>query len=399
MQDWKERSSRKQMAEANRDQALRWYSAREPIILLVLTLLAVVFFAAVSALSAKFHRQQNLLGEKWFWRAVRDREAGHLDRAVGEFQAAELYSRDNFQYQLNLAQTLAAQGRTDEAYSYLVNLRERQPDDGTVNLELARVLARKGDTDQAIRFYHNALYAAWSNQPDEHRRTVRFELIDLYLADNAMSKAQSELIAMASSLPADATLKMRVGNLFLRAQDPDHALTEFRDALKIDRRNAAALAGAGRAAYDLGRYSVARRYLQAAAAENNEDTASAELLKTVALVLDMDPYRRPISASQKARAVIEAFTTAGDRLRACPPVPAPATTIPVKEPEPSLEAQWKQLKPHVTAAGLRRDSELADKAMDLVFSIEQETSTTCGAPTGKDLALLLVSRLHEGNER
>jgi len=35
--------------------------------------------------------------------------------------------------------------------------------------------------------------------------------------------------------------------------------------------------------------------------------------------------------------------------------------------------------------------------MDLVFNVERETSASCGAPAGEDLALLLVGKLHEGN--
>jgi len=40
---------------------------------------------------------------------------------------------------------------------------------------------------------------------------------------------------------------------------------------------------------------------------------------------------------------------------------------------------------------------LLEGAMDLVFSTERQTSATCGAPTGTDLALLLIAKLHEGN--
>ncbi len=388
------------MAEGNGDRTLKWYSTREPVILVVLSLMAAVFFVAVSALSAKFHAQQEALGQKWFGRATGERAAGHLDRAISEFQAAELYSRDNFRYQLNLAQTLAAQGSTDQAYSYLLNLRERQPDDGTVNLELARVLAKKGDTSQAIRYYHNALYAVWANEPEEHRRAVRLELIDFLLANNAKTQAQSELIAMAANLPDDANMHIRVGDLFLQAQDDEHALAQFREALRIDRRNPAALAGAGRAAYELSRYPAAKRYLQAAVAAKADDSASGELLKTVTLVLDMDPYRRPISTSQKTRAVIAAFTTAGERLKTCHPAAFAGTRgTSGAVAEPSLDTRWKEMKPRVNQLRLRRNPDLADEAMDLVFTIEQETSTTCGAPAGKDLALLLVSKLHEGNER
>ena len=35
--------------------------------------------------------------------------------------------------------------------------------------------------------------------------------------------------------------------------------------------------------------------------------------------------------------------------------------------------------------------------MNLVFDIERQTNTACGSPTGVDLALLLISKLHEGN--
>jgi hypothetical protein len=64
---------------------------------------------------------------------------------------------------------------------------------------------------------------------------------------------------------------------------------------------------------------------------------------------------------------------------------------------PSLSDEWARLKPQMTKAGLRRNQDLAEKAMDLVFRIERETNVVCGTPTGTDLALLLISRMHEGS--
>jgi transcriptional regulator GlxA family with amidase domain len=55
------------------------------------------------------------------------------------------------------------------------------------------------------------------------------------------------------------------------------------------------------------------------------------------------------------------------------------------------------LKPRISAEGLRRNPDLVETAMDLVFRIERETSTACGTPTGTDLALLLISKMHEGS--
>ena len=74
---------------------------------------------------------------------------------------------DDYAYQLNLAEALIGLKRTGEASTYLVNLWDRQPEDGLVNLELARIAVQKGQTEQALRYYHNAIYAAW---PEAIRR-------------------------------------------------------------------------------------------------------------------------------------------------------------------------------------------------------------------------------------
>jgi hypothetical protein len=34
--------------------------------------------------------------------------------------------------------------------------------------------------------------------------------------------------------------------------------------------------------------------------------------------------------------------------------------------------------------------------MELVFEIERQTSATCGTPSEKDEALLLIAKLHDG---
>ena len=55
------------------------------------------------------------------------------------------------------------------------------------------------------------------------------------------------------------------------------------------------------------------------------------------------------------------------------------------------------MKSQIGEKDLRRDPDLLEPAMDLVFRIERQTNTTCGSPTGADMALLLIARLHEGN--
>jgi tetratricopeptide (TPR) repeat protein len=373
---------------------LRPYLTREPVLLAALTVLAIVLFTAVGVLSRTFHAQEESLGKRWFSRGVTDLNGRRFDAAVSEFRAALRYSRDDYSYQLNLAEALVGLQRTGEAEAYFVNLWDRQPEDGLVNLELARITAQRHQTQRALRYYHNAIYATWPGDQEIERRNTRLELIDFLLKINSKAQAQAETIALAANVGDDPAEQARVGDLFLHTQDYEHALAAYRLSLKSDRHNQDALAGAGTAAFELGRYDVAERYLQAAVAADANDAKSAATLKTTELTLQMDPFRRGISVAQRDRIVVAAFENAGERLKACGL--ADGTAAP-GNPKSDLRENWTKMKPRITTVGLRRDPDLVESAMDLVFSVERQTSPICSAPTGADMALLLISKLHEGN--
>lgn len=373
---------------------LRFYLTREPLILALLSALAVVLFLAVSGLSRIYRAQQGSLGNRWFTRGAAELKDQRFDRAVSDFRTALLYSRDNYTYQFNLAEALLGLKRTNEADSYLINLWEREPENGLVNLELARIAVQKGETEQALRYYHNAIYAIWPGDQEVQRRGARFELIEFLLGINAKTQAQAELIALAANLNGDPAQHTRVGELFLQAQDYEHALAEYRVSLKSDRHNPPALAGAGRAAFELGNYPLAQRYLQAAVAGNPGDAQSAAQLKTAELVLQMDPFRRQISVDQRNRVVIEAFAAAGERLKSCSAVGAQISS---EASQQNLADDWAKMTPQITERGLRRDPDLVEAAMGLVFEIERKANAACGPPVGTDMALLLIAKLHEGN--
>jgi tetratricopeptide (TPR) repeat protein len=379
---------------------------------MVLSLLAVVSFLAVTGLSGIYHRQQAALGERWYQRGRADLAAGHVESAVTAFHSALRYSRDDFAYQLSLAQALAALHRQGEAQAYLLSLWEREPEDGTVSLELGRIFAAQGAIEPALRYYHNAIYAAWPDHPDQRRRAARLELVDFLLREDAKTQAQSELIALAANLPEDSPLHLKAGGLFVEVEDYEHALQQYRQALKTDGRNPAALAGAGRAAFELARYSEAEQYLEGAVAASPADSESAQLRQTAALVLQMDPFRRQVSAAKRTRMVTDAFATSGARLQSCAAGSEPLTPS-AADPEAAdyglaaLASRWNDLKRRISVRGLSENPDLVEAAMDLVFSIERDTneppsnrgqaSAHCGAPTEKDQALFLIAKLHGGN--
>ncbi len=382
------------MAELTENLDLRRYLTREPVIIALLCVGAIAGFAAVGALSSMYRAQQQSLAVYWFDKGNADLEQHHYERAAQEFHVALLYSRDSYSFRLNLAEALVGLGRIDEASTYFNNLWERQPENGLVNLELARIAVRNKDIERALRFYHNAIYGVWPPEKETMRRQTRLELIDYLLRIDAKRQAQSELIALAATLGNEPARRQHLGGLFLRVQDYPDALSAYRATLRAEPGNAAALAGAGQASFDLARYSQAARYLRPAVAKSPENTSLAALLKTTELVLQMDPYRRGLPQALRDRIVIQAFQTAGARLQTC--MPATGLTQPTPA-ERSLPGTWEKMKPRITARGLRRDPSLAETAMDLVFDIERQTSVTCGAPAGPDMALLLIARLHEGS--
>lgn len=363
--------------------------------LAVLSVLVVLFFLFVTGLSKAYRAQRQALGNRWFARGVADLNAKKFDAAVTEFRTALLYSRDDYSYQLNLAEALIGLRHTGEASAYLLNLWDREPENGVVNLELARLAAQQGRTQEAVRHYHDAVYAAWPTDQEWMRRDARVELIELLLRTRAQTQAQAELIALAENVGQDPAEQEHIGDLFVRAGDYEHALSAYRATLRADRRNAAALAGAGHAAYELGRYPLAEHYLKSVIALNPSDALTADELKTTETVLQMDPFRPEISGTERGKSMVAAFNTAGERLKACP---IPSGNHARANGLPTLSDEWTTIKPRITEEALRRNPDLVDSAMDLVFRIERQTSVVCGTPAGTDLALLLLAKLHEGSQ-
>lgn len=370
---------------------LQPYLKREPVTLALLTGLAIILFAVVTGISSLYHQQQESLANRWSTRGTDDLNAKRYESAVVDYRTALLYARDNYTYQLNLAEALVGEHRTDEAYAYLINLWDRQPENGLVNLELARIEAARGRTDRALRYYHDAIYAIWPENQEAESRNARLELISLLLRIDDKAQADSELIALAANLgdhPSDHT---QAGRLFLQAQDTQRALEQFRMALEGNRHDVAAMAGAGNAAFKMGQYLVAERYLRRAVGAR--DKKSESKLKLAELVLNMDPFRTQFKAAERRRIIVDAFSAAGARLQACS-VPGPFS-VPATELI-ALTQSWTKLDPQINERDLRQNPDLGNSAMSLVFDIERETSGMCGGMTDTDNALLLIANLHEG---
>ncbi|MGA2643445.1 MAG: tetratricopeptide repeat protein [Candidatus Sulfotelmatobacter sp.] len=372
-----------------------------PVILLVLTLAAVSGFAAVSHLVSRYNLNQQARGRRLYAQGLADVATKRYDDAIAAFRAALTCDPTNPQYELTLARTLRDSNdprRLDEAESYLLALWQRAPQDAAVNLALARVAARRGSIEDATRYFHNAMYGVWASDPDANRNRARIELIEFLLKRNARAPADSELIALAASLPASPAAHLQAAHLFEQAQDYAGALAQCEVVLRLDPGNAAALAGAGETAYRFGDYVLAQRYLRMAANANPEDSASRQLLESTDLILRANPFHSHISDAERNRRIDAALAQAEVRLTRCAQqahVDLNSTANPPASPLPGLQARWLLAKPDLKLLRSPAETDLPDAIMDVVFQIEQQTAATCGPPQTLDLALLLISRKRE----
>lgn len=380
-----------------------------PVILLILTLGAVTGFAAVRHLVVRYSANQQSRGRKLYEQGLAAATAGHYGDAIEFFRAALTCDPSNSQYQLSLARALRDSddpNLLDEAESYLLALWQRVPQDAAINLALARVAAHRGSVEDATRYYHNAMYGVWNADPDSSRNKSRIELIEFLLHRNVRAQADSELIALAASLPANPAEHLQAAQLFTQAQDYAGALAQYEAVLRINPANAAALAGAGEAAYRAGNYTLAQRYVRAALSDNPEDENSRQLLASTDLVLRSNPFQSHISDAERNRRITSAFDQAEQRLTECAQhigadlnATDSSSNASSNTTLANLQSRWTTVKPDLKQLRSAAETDLPDTIMDVVFQIEQQTAVTCGPPQGLDLALLLISVKREATSQ
>jgi tetratricopeptide (TPR) repeat protein len=373
-------------------------TGRTPVVIAALTIIALLGFLGVSRLVNRFQEQEKALARHLYEQGLAEQQAGKPELALEPFRAALTYSRDNFQYQLSLARALRDSGRTDEAETYLISLWERSPQNGAVNLALGRLAARQKNLDKIIQYYHNAIYGVWDSNPEHNRLNAWFELVEVLLRLNARPQAQAELIALSANLPPNSELFLHAADLFAQAQDYEHALAVYRKVLHLDRLNPSAASGAGEAAFKLGRYRTAARYLELAARANPQDAQIAQMLQISNLILEQDPFTRGISMDERNRRIRAVFDAAGERLDTCMNSKSRESSLSGQtDPLPPLKAQWTQMKRRLIRLGRTGESGLADEVMDLVLQIEQQTASCSATP--QDQVLLLLAQNRAGVEQ
>jgi tetratricopeptide (TPR) repeat protein len=379
-----------------RSRAARLWS-REALLLIVLVSLGMMF--GIAQLAVGFYRtKQADLAILWSQRGAQALQAHHPKEAIEDLRNALSYaapgSANYNNYQLRLAQALAADDRIEEAEAYLLDLWTHQPGSGEINLELAQLEARKNSGD-AARYYDNAIYGVWEKDPNQRRWQTRLELFHYWLSRGNSGQAKAQLLALAAETPEeDFQRQMQIGQLQLEAGDPRQALEQFRLALRVKKRLPAALAGAGAAEFAIGEYRAAIAYLDEAVRANPKDTAAAAKLQVARLVLSGDPFEIGLGDTERADRTINAFLQAQSRLKEC--ATQRGVQLATPNPQSDLQIAWARgqlLQPSVRR--LRRQPKNVLQLMDFVFSAENLAARTCGPLKGKDQALWLIGKKHQ----
>jgi tetratricopeptide (TPR) repeat protein len=367
----------------------RWsrFVHRELALLLVLVGVTIAAFFGTRAIAHSNEALRRRQAAAWYDAARRASPDADVVSAVAALRRAVLKDRENRLYRLALADALAARRLDGEARRVLLALRDAQPEDPEANLRLARLEARGADADAARRYYENALSNLWRREQADERRRVRVELIEFLLVHEGRARALSELLLLAANLPEDAAVQAHVGRMFLAAGNPRLASDHFVRAVRLDSTNTEALAGAGQAAFELGDYGRALRYLKGAAPD---DARATELREVTELVLSSDPLGPRLRAVERRRRLLLAFRQALQRLDSC-------LSAPRVDAKDSLDGFRKEIREFESALEGRRQEtgDLVDDGVDLVYRAERAAEQRCTAtPAPFDRALLLIGRRH-----
>ncbi len=374
---------------------------REPLLVSLLVLLAVIFFAFTQAYSKAYDGRRDALGHQWCQRGDAQM-ADHNPKAAAEsYRTALLYLPQNWDCRLHLAQALMSAGEARQAHEYFLSLWQSQPQNGVVNLELARLSARSGDVTDAERYYNDAIFGDWSGASDTLRLDSMFELIDFYLHRKDVRRAESQLITLAGNLPDSPAQQIHIADLFLQVQDYPRALDFYKRAAHTEPNNLAALEGAGKAAIQIGDYRMAETYLLRAVHQDPSNLDTQHQLQLVQALLDLDPTEHGMLFSEKARRILRGFEIASSRLTSCERRPASEQSANVAAPLSSYLDKLAQWKASANLPFLIHNPDRAEEMFDFSLQAEQAAQTFCGPPSVDDEAMLTLLRKHaaEDNSR
>ncbi|MFN7985585.1 MAG: tetratricopeptide repeat protein [Vicinamibacterales bacterium] len=331
----------------------------------------------------------------WYSQGRTQLDENRVEEAVVSLRRAHNRNPGDREYAFTFAHALSAAGRADDARRVLVSLRESSPEDPDINLELARLAATQEQVVEATRYFHSALYGVWPNGQEAERRSARVELVRFLLRHDERTSAVAELIALTTNLPDTASDRVEAGQLMLEAGEPQRALDQFNRALSLAPDDGDALSGAGDAAFRLGDYAGARRFLLRVGDPTPRQVEQRDL--AIAVIED-DPLAVKLTDAERRRRLVALLDAQIAWIEACQSRTSSLSSDSrerlngLQRELTAVDAQF-QLRSHLNAG------ETLDAAFDTMVSTGEAAAGLCGEPVGKHRVLSLIRRLHQGQRQ
>jgi tetratricopeptide (TPR) repeat protein len=354
------------------------FLVRDSLAVVSLIAITVVLFAVTLFLFRSFEARRASLAKYWAHQGLASLRSNQAPKAVAAYRTALSYAPGERNDEFMLAEALGEAGRIDESFNYFTSLWQSRPGDGLINLEMARLAAKQANTRDAINFYRAAIDGTWEGDAIDRRRAARLELARYLIQQRELVQAKTELLIAGGNAPDIPELDLTLGGLLEQANDPSDALTYYQKAVRDRPRDADALGAAGRVAYDLGKYSQARGWLDRAVREHPGDGKTAALLAQSERILQLAPGEN-LRVRERVNRILAARTIAKQRMSGCAAV------------EGDLTARWAGPDATASASALLNDPDRQKAVLQLAYDTEI-ASQRCGAPTGDDALLLLLAR-------
>jgi tetratricopeptide (TPR) repeat protein len=363
------------------------------IVLLLCVLSLLVLFSFTALVSRMYHKKVHGLADEWFAAGEASLQAGDTASALTDYRNALVYSPNNTKFQFHLAEALAAGGKYDQARPYLLALLSESPGSGDVNLQLARIAVAKNARADALRYYQGAIYGEWRDDSLSMRWQIRRELCGYLISKGDINQAVPAVLDLDENTPESDPARLKiVGQLLLQTQQWSRAQALYRSLLQVDRNDEEALAGAGRAAFELGEFSAAVDDFNRLSPERRAQADLAPAVEMAHRVLAMSPYLTGLSPQVKAQRAANALSLAQGRAQSC----ARQAGLSLEETPPRTALQIAYATSENMASSWRlRDlqsfPDRLDAAMQTTFEIENAAAMACGEPQGENRALWLLA--------
>jgi tetratricopeptide (TPR) repeat protein len=367
---------------------------RDAVALLTLLVITAALFTATLFLFRSFSNLRSRLGKRWLTRGEAALHSDRPDLAVEDLRSALAYSPGQRSIEIELAEALAAAGRTQEAISYFNTLWEAEPGNGTINLQLARLAVKQKNQTAALENYRASIYGTWEGDGTIRRREVRLELIDYLISIGHFDEARSELLIALGNAPDDPKVKLDIAALMEKAGDPFNAAEIYKTTLRHSPPNLVALLGAGRTTLEMGHFAEARNYLQKTLAQPGAASELAQQLPEIHDLLNDAVQTLLLYPSPALSQLAQAERTLKDRNLAHTRLNECLTDQPDQAQKPEIAAvlaRWQLENPKLGIPELKSNPALRGSELQLVYDTEQAADKYCGTATGDNARLSRIA--------